>query len=207
MPPLPDLSLPDLGPPVADWVAPSAPKGEILSGQYCRLVPLQAEDHAALLFNTYEGHSALWHYMPYGPFSSAAQYHRWVRQTVENKAHLFYAIYDFDMNMFGGVASYLRINPEAGSIEIGHINFAPQLQRSRAATEAIYLMMRWAFSAGYRRLEWKCAACNTAPRRAAQRRGLSIGGIFQATCVVEGRNTRTSRRAVNHTERGALDTD
>ena len=167
MPPLPDLSLPDLGPPVADWVAPSAPKGEILSGQYCRLVPLQAEDHAALLFNTYQGHSALRHYMPYGPFSSAAQYHRWVRQTVESKAHLFYAIYDLDMNMFGGVASYLRINPEAGSIEIGHINFAPQLQRSRAATEAIYLMMRWAFSAGYRRLEWKCNACNIASRRAA----------------------------------------
>ena len=205
MPPLPDLSLPDLGPPVADWVAPSAPKGEILSGQYCRLVPLQAEDHAALLFNIYQGHSALWHYMPYGPFSSAAQYHRWVRQTVENKAHLFYAIYDLDMNMFGGVASYLRINPEAGSIEIGHINFAPQLQRSRAATEAIYLMMRWAFSAGYRRLEWKCNACNIASRRAAQRLGLSFEGIFRQTSVVKGRNRDTAWFAAIDSEWSALD--
>ena len=200
MPPLPDL-----GRPVVDWVAPCAPTGEVLLGQYCQLVPLQAEAHAALLFNTYQGHSTLWHYMPYGPFSSAAQYHRWVRQTVENKTHLFYAIYNLDTRMFGGVASYLRIQPEAGSLELGHINFAPQLQNSRAATEALYLMFRWAFSAGYRRVEWKCDAQNTASRRAAQRLGLSFEGIFRQASVVKGRNRDTAWFAAINAEWSALD--
>ena len=191
--------------PVPDWVQPSPPVGEVVSGQYCQLVPLQAEAHAALLFNAYQGHDENWRYLPYGPFSSAAQYHRWVRQTVEDKAHLFYVIHDLDTDTLGGVASYLRIKLEAGSIEIGNINLAPSLQCSRAATEAIYLMMRWAFSAGYRRLEWKCNAQNMASRRAAQRLGLTFEGVFRQASVVKGRNRDTAWFAAIDAEWPALD--
>jgi RimJ/RimL family protein N-acetyltransferase len=90
------------------------------------------------------------------------------------------------------VASYLRITPAAGSIEVGHINFAPALQGTPAATEAMVLMMAWAFGAGYRRYEWKCDGRNLPSRRAAQRLGLSFEGIFRQAAIVKGRNRDTA---------------
>ena len=82
--------------------------------------------------------------------------------------------------------------PDAGSVEVGHINFAPALQRTRAATEAMFLMMQWAFDAGYRRYEWKCNAANAGSRRAAQRFGFSYEGVFRQAAVVKGRNRDTA---------------
>ena len=87
-----------------------------------------------------------------------------------------------------GVAAYLRIAPEAGSIEVGHINFSPLLQRTPAATDAMYLMMRQAFELGYRRYEWKCDALNGPSRAAAERLGLTFEGIFRQEVVYKGRN-------------------
>lgn len=181
-----------LGAPVPNWSVPPAPTGDVLEGRYVRLEPLSAEAHAVLLFRAYAGHDALWDYMPYGPFSSAAQYHRWVRDTVADKGHLFYAIKNLETGEWGGVASYLRIAPEAGSIEVGNINLSPGLQRTRAATEAMALMMRWAFEAGYRRYEWKCNALNHPSRVAAQRLGFSYEGVFRQALLVKGRNRDTA---------------
>lgn len=181
-----------LGEDVSGWTPPARPAGAVLEGRYARLEPLEAERHSALLFRAFEGHDDRWDYMPYGPFHSAAQYHRWMRETVNDQNHLFFAIKDLETGKFGGVASYLRINPGAGSIEVGNINFAPALARSRAATEAMYLMMQWAFDAGYRRYEWKCNALNMASRRAAQRLGFSYEGIFRQALVVKGRNRDTA---------------
>ena len=135
---------------VPDWTAPPRPSSEVLDGQYVRLEPLSAEAHAALLYRAYQADDWVWDYMPYGPFHSAAQYHRWVRETVENQDHFFYAIYSKAERTFTGVASYLRIYPERGSIEVGNINFAPVMQGTPAATEAMFLMMQWAFDVGYR---------------------------------------------------------
>lgn len=177
---------------VPDWTAPPAPDGDVLEGRFARLEPLSADDHAALLFRAYAGHDALWDYMPYGPFSSAAQYHRWVRDTVADKGHFFYAIQNLETGNWEGVASYLRINPAAGSIEVGNINYSPALQRTRAATEAMALMMGWAFDAGYRRYEWKCNALNHPSRVAAQRLGFSYEGVFRQALVVKGRNRDTA---------------
>ncbi|MGB7244233.1 MAG: GNAT family protein [Sulfitobacter sp.] len=181
-----------VGPRVADWVPPPAPRHTILSGQHVHLEPLGAEKHAALLYRAIEGHDALWDYMPYGPFSSSSQYHRWVRETVANPDHLFFAVKNLENGAWEGVASYLRIAPAAGSIEVGNICFSPALQRTRAATEAMFLMMEWAFEAGYRRYEWKCNALNMPSRRAAQRLGLSYEGIFRQALVVKGRNRDTA---------------
>ena len=182
-----------LGAQVPNWSAPRAPDDTLgLEGRFVRLEPLRAEKHAALLYRAFDGHDGVWDYMPYGPFSSAAQYHRWVRDAESKPDPFFLAIYDKDSGRWGGVASYLRINPDAGSIEVGHIAMAPILQRTRAATEALYLTMQWAFDAGYRRFEWKCNALNLASRRAAQRLGLSYEGVFRQAAVIKGRNRDTA---------------
>ena len=103
-----------------------------------------------------------------------------------------------------GMASYLRIAPEAGSIEVGNICFGPALQRTRAATETMYLMMQWVFEAGYRRYEWKCNALNMPSRRAAQRLGFSYEGIFRQALVAKGRNRDTAWFAMIDKEWPAL---
>ena len=191
--------------PVLNWTPPPVPDAvQVLTGRYCRLEPLIAEHHAALLYQSFAGHDHVWDYLPYGPFSSSSQYHRWVRETEAGTDVQFYAVKNIDSGAFEGVASYLRIAPQAGSIEVGHINFSPALQRTRAATEAIYLMMAWAFETGYRRFEWKCDALNTGSRRAAQRCGLSYEGIFRQATVVKGRNRDTAWFAAIDSEWPAL---
>jgi RimJ/RimL family protein N-acetyltransferase len=177
---------------VDNWTAPRAPDGTVLKGRYAELAPLSAETHAALLYQAYAGHGAVWDYMPYGPFSSASQYHRWVRDHAGKPDPFFYAVRNLETGHWEGVASYLRVAPSAGSIEVGHISFSPALQQTRASTEAMYLMMQWAFDAGYRRYEWKCNALNEPSRRAAQRLGFSYEGVFRQAAVVKGRNRDTA---------------
>lgn len=185
-------SSPSFGPVVANWTVPPRPTQELLTGSYCQLERLSAEKHAALLFRAFEGHDQVWDYLPYGPFSSSSQYHRWAREASEMTDTIFYAIKNLHSGALEGVASYLRIAPEAGSIEVGHINMSPALQRTPAATEAMFLMMQWAFEAGYRRYEWKCDALNTPSRRAAQRFGFSYEGVFRQATIVKGRNRDTA---------------
>src|SRR5262249_42598244 len=117
---------------------------------------------------------------------------------------VFLAIVDAATGLAAGVASYLRIDPPNGSIEVGHIALSPRLQRTPAATESMYLMMNWAFSAGYRRYEWKCNALNEASRRAAMRLGLSYEGVFRQAAVVKGRNRDTAWYATIDSEWPAL---
>ncbi|GAB4293617.1 MAG: GNAT family protein [Roseovarius sp.] len=193
------------GAPVPGWRPPPRPGGQPLEGRHASLEPLSAEHHAALLYQAFDGHDEIWDYMPVGPFASAAQFHRWMRQATARDDMVFYAIRDRDRGQYGGLAAYLRIKPEAGSIEVGHIALAPVLQRSRAATEAMYLMMQWAFAAGYRRYEWKCDALNLASRRAAQRLGFSHEGVFRQASVVKGRNRDTAWFSVIDREWPALE--
>ncbi|GKY86894.1 GNAT family N-acetyltransferase [Sinisalibacter aestuarii] len=182
----------DIGARIPGWTAPPRPGAASLRGHYAELQPLRAETHAAELFKANIASDAIWDFLPYGPFASASSYHRWVREVSAGDDPFFYAIRNRESGHWEGVASYLRISPEAGSIEVGHINFAPALQRSRAATEAMFLMMQWAFEAGYRRYEWKCDARNLPSRRAAGRLGLSYEGIFRQAAVVKGRNRDTA---------------
>ncbi len=187
-----------------DWKAPPRPGGGPLKGRLVSLEPLQADTHAADLHRANSADDAIWDYMAYGPFTSAASFHRWVRDITAGDDPYFWAVRDLSTGHCGGVASYLRITPEAGSIEVGHINFARELQRTAGATEAIYLMMEWAFEAGYRRFEWKCDALNVASRRAAQRFGFSYEGVFRQATVYKGRNRDTAWFACIDTEWPAL---
>jgi len=177
---------------VPGWTPPPRPDADILEGRYARLERLDADRHSAQLHRANSVDDRIWDYLPYGPFASAAGYHRWVRDTASGDDPVFYAIRDLESGAWGGVASYLRIAPDAGSIEVGHVNFSVGLQRTRAATEAMYLMMRWAFDAGYRRYEWKCNASNLASRAAAQRLGFSYEGVFRQAAVIKGRNRDTA---------------
>jgi RimJ/RimL family protein N-acetyltransferase len=192
------------GAPVTGWTPPTSPGAITLEGRYCRLEPLDADAHAALLFRAFEGHDDLWDYLPYGPFASAAQYHRWVRQVSDDPGLRFFAIVSRAEKRPLGVASFLRIDPASGSIEIGHICLSPDLQRTPVATEAFFLMMQWAFEAGYRRFEWKCDALNLPSRRAGQRIGLSFEGVFHQATIVKGRNRDTAWFAAIDAEWPAL---
>ena len=192
------------GAPVTGWTVPARPTGVLLQGEVVRMEPMDPDQHAADLFRACSGHDALWDYLPYGPFSSASDYHRWAKDTATGADPLFYVIRAVDTGHCGGVAAYLRITPEMGSIEVGHINLTPELNRSRASTEAMFLMMDWAFAAGYRRYEWKCDALNMPSRRAAQRLGFSYEGVFRQAAIVKGRNRDTAWFAIIDSEWPAL---
>jgi len=181
-----------LGTPVPDWTAPPMPGAVAIEGTLVRLEPLDADAHAADLHRAYSGHPGLWNYMPYGPFPSSSAYHRWIRETGMGDDPRFYALRDLQTGHCGGVASYLRITPASGSVEVGHICLSPEIAGGRLSTEAMFRMMEWAFDAGYRRYEWKCNALNLASRRAAQRLGFSYEGVFRQATVVKGRNRDTA---------------
>ncbi len=176
--------------PVPDWAPPPWPPREPVEGRYCRLVPIDPDAHAADLHaaNLKGDTPANWTYLPYGPFSELSQYRAWMEETCLGDDPLFHTIIDLETGKAAGIASYLRITPQMGSIEVGHIHYSPLLQRKRAATEAMYLLMKRAFELGYRRYEWKCNALNEGSRRAAMRLGLSYEGVFRQMMVSKGRN-------------------
>ena len=174
------------------WRPPGRPGPLALEGRYARLERLDPERHAGEVHGANAADDAIWDYLPYGPFASEAEWRAWAEGMAERDDPFFYAIRDRSTGRAGGVASFLRMAPEAGSIEVGHICLSPALQRTRAATEAMYLMMGWAFGAGYRRFEWKCDALNRPSRRAAERLGLSYEGTFRQAAVVKGRNRDTA---------------
>jgi RimJ/RimL family protein N-acetyltransferase len=192
--------MPDLGAPVVGWTVPPLPGPEVMAGRYVRLERLDPARHAAELHAANAGSDAIWDYLPYGPFESVGEYRVWAEGMAGLADPFFYVLRDVSTGLCGGVASYLRVTPAAGSIEVGHINLSPSLQRTRAATEAMALMMGWAFDAGYRRYEWKCNALNLGSRRAAERLGLSYEGVFRQAAVVKGRNRDTAWFAAIDTE-------
>jgi RimJ/RimL family protein N-acetyltransferase len=160
-------------------------------GRYARLEPLSLE-HVVGLREAHleDGRGAMWTYLPVGPFDEAG-YRAWVETNCALADPIHYAVRMGDGRL-GGTLSLMRITPAAGTIEAGWLTFAPRLQRSREATEAVYLLMKWAFEAGYRRFEWKCDAANIPSRRAAERFGLSFEGVFRQAGVVKGRNRDTA---------------
>ncbi len=194
-----------LGRPVPDWRPPAKPSREVMRGRYCRLEPLNPDRHARQLFEANQApEGRLWTYLSYGPFSKLEDYRAWMEAVCMSDDPMFFAIVDLMTERASGVASYLRIQPEKGSIEVGHINFAPALQRTRAGTEAMFMMMQRAFELGYRRYEWKCDALNQRSRRAALRLGLSFEGVFRNAVVVKGRNRDTAWFAAICEERPRL---
>jgi RimJ/RimL family protein N-acetyltransferase len=157
-------------------------------GRYVTLTPLLHSHAAALVDAADEG---VWQWLSYGPWSSADEYRAWIAENASGDDPVFYAVLvDGEPR---GVVSYLRIDRANGVIEIGHIWYAPSIQRSRATTEAAYLLARHAMDdLRYRRFEWKCNALNEPSRRAAKRFGFTYEGTFRQHMVYKGRNRDTA---------------
>jgi RimJ/RimL family protein N-acetyltransferase len=181
----------ELGAELPDWTPPPWPGPMRRDGRYARLEPL-APAHAKALFAANRADDGIWDYLPYGPFATEAAYAAWVVQMAGKADPLFFAVIDRERRTPAGVASLMRIAPEAGSIEVGHICWSPALRGTRASSEAIYLFADWVFREGYRRFEWKCDALNRPSRRAAERMGFSYEGVFRQSAVVKGRNRDTA---------------
>ena len=188
-----------IGYPVPGWTPRPRPPRTAMAGAYCRVEPVDPARHAADLHeaNSTDTEGRIWTYMPYGPFDNLDHYRGWMTASCLGEDPMFHAILDTASGKALGLASYLRINPEHGVIEVGHINYAPPLQRTRAATEAMYLMMARAFDElGYRRYEWKCDALNTGSRAAAERLGFRYEGLFRQGVIYKGRNRDTAWYAI-----------
>ena len=173
------------------WTPVSLPGRNPLDGERVRLEILDPDRHAESLFKSShsEGAEQLWQHLPYGPFGSQEEFKAWLDVLAASADPLFFAVVDWESMRAQGMASFMRMVPQHGVIEVGHIWFAPELQRTRLATEAIYLLAKHAFDdLGYRRLEWKCDSRNEPSKRAAERFGFTYEGTFRQHMVVKGRN-------------------
>jgi RimJ/RimL family protein N-acetyltransferase len=207
MPPRTNALGQPIGDAVPEWTARPRPPRTPMIGRLCRLEPLDVAMHAAALHAAYaaDRDGRNWTYLPYGPFDSEAAYAAWVERVQAGDDPLFHAIVDLATDEPVGVASYLRIDPGMGTIEVGHLAFAPALQRTPASTEAMYLMMRRAFDElGYRRYEWKCDSLNAPSVAAAKRLGFRSEGTFRQAMVVKGRNRDTTWLSIVDSEWLAL---
>lgn len=183
-----------VGLPVPGWSPPPFPAREVIDGRYCRLEPLDPARHAADLHaaNSLDAEGRNWTYLPVGPFDSLESYREWLTSYCLGKDPMFFATVERGLGKPYGVASFMRITPAAGTIEVGHIHFSEKMKRSPIATEAMYLMMKNAFDLGYRRYEWKCDSLNAPSRAAAARFGFRYEGIFRQATVYKGRTRDTA---------------
>jgi RimJ/RimL family protein N-acetyltransferase len=177
---------------------PSAliPSRQPIRGQTVELIPQDASKHAEDLFNA--GHSngralRIWDYLAYGPWVDLDAYKATMRDQSSAFDTIFFAVRPLDSNHFQGQTSFLDINPQMGVIEVGHIWFGPKLQQTRAATEALYLMIKYAMDElGYRRMHWRCNSLNEKSRRAARRLGFRFEGVFYNHMIFKGKNRDTA---------------
>ena len=188
----------DFGQPIGaalpSWSARPHPPRTSISGRFCRVEPLDPAAHGDDLYECIGApvnHDGRWTYLPYGPFDDRESFQRWLEKAAAGDDPLFSAIIDHRRAV--GIAAYMRIDRANGVIEVGHLNFSRHLQRTAAATEAMYLMLRRAFDElGYRRYEWKCDSFNAPSRRAAERLGFTYEGLFRHAIVYRQRTRDTT---------------
>lgn len=178
-----------------DWTAAKKPPRTAIAGRFCRIEPLDIKRHLEDLYESFceDTDGTLWTYMADGPFESVEQFRHWMERASMSDDPFFHALIDSSTGCTVGVAAYMRIKPDIGVIEVGNITYSPRLQKTPAATEAMYLMMKRVFSElGYRRYEWKCDALNEASKRAAERLGFTFDGVFEQAIIYKGRNRDTA---------------
>jgi RimJ/RimL family protein N-acetyltransferase len=201
-----DLGQP-VGSPVPGWKGAERPPRTAMTGRYCRVEPIDPARHAEDLYraNALDPSQRNFTYLTVGPFDSFEAYRAWMVSAVASEDPLWLAIVDVVSGKAVGIATFMRIDPRNGAIEVGNLNFSPLLQRKPAATEAMYLMMKRAFELGYRRYEWKCDSLNAPSRAAAQRLGFSYEGIFRQASIYKGRSRDTAWYAMIDSEWPELD--
>jgi RimJ/RimL family protein N-acetyltransferase len=189
------LSNPPLGLTVPSWLPRQPPPLVAMSGRFCRVEPIDSARHGEALYVAYtaDRDGRLWTYLPWGPYPRPEELCAQIDAVRTSGARPEYALIDLASGRPFGQASYLNIDPVAGSIEVGGIVYAPAFQRGIAATEAMYLMMRRAFEElGYRRYAWQCNSLNARSRAAATRLGFTFEGVWRQANVHKGRNRDTA---------------
>jgi RimJ/RimL family protein N-acetyltransferase len=197
----------ELGQPIGealpDWQPRPLPPRTPMPGRLVTLEPLNLDLHCVDLFDAFalDIDDRNWTYLPHGPFGEIDVFRTWMTANCFGDDPLFHAIVDTSSGRALGIASYQRIEPDVGSIEVGYINFSPALQRTALATEAMFLMMQRAFDElGYRRYEWKCDALNAASQAAAQRLGFTYEGTFRQAIIYKGRSRDTAWFSITDVE-------
>jgi RimJ/RimL family protein N-acetyltransferase len=194
---------PGTGQPVGILIDPRParrPEAVTLTGRYGNVERLDPSRHGASLWDAVRGHDKIWTYMAYGPFADEGAFSGWLASRVALTDPYYYAIVGRSGGAVG-LATLMSIRPDMRVVEVGNILLGPALQRTALATEAQYLLARYAFETlGYRRYEWKCDALNAASRRAALRFGFSFEGIFRDHMIIKGRSRDTAWFAMLETE-------
>lgn len=181
--------------PEVDASPAKRPRRTVITGQHVAIAPLDPAMHAQALWEGTQGaeNEMLWAYLFAGPFTDRAEFDAYLIARAAAEDALTFAILDNASGRAVGQAALMRIEPVHRCIEVGNILYTPALQRTRGATEAMYLMARHVFEElGYRRYEWKCNALNEASRRAALRLGFTFEGVFRQHMIVKGRNRDTA---------------
>jgi RimJ/RimL family protein N-acetyltransferase len=168
------------------------PQYHTLQGQYCRLELLNSKTNDNIIQQLYDAFKPTeqthFTYLHYGPFKTVDELKQLIhsRELPSSDTVLYSILVD---NIAVGFISYLRVNQAYGTIEIGNLSFSSQLARSRAATEATFLLIQHAFDVlGYRRVEWSCYSLNAKSRRAALRFGFQYEGTWIKAQVCKGRS-------------------
>ena len=174
------------------WTAPPFPPARMLEGRYCRLEPVDQARHLDDIWAVNGGHDHIWQWMPAHPPQTREAYGELLAMMAGKPGIVPFAIIDKADGKAKGHLWLMEIRPEHGVFEVGYITYSPVLQKTRVATEAIYLCGEYGFSLGYRRFEWKCNNLNEPSKRAALRFGFQYEGLFRQHQVVKGRNRDTA---------------
>jgi RimJ/RimL family protein N-acetyltransferase len=177
---------------LSNWKAPPFPPAKVLEGRYCRLEPLDVARHGADIAAAFVGAHDVWAYLPVPEPKDRGEYDKFLASMVGRTDIVPFAVVDRADNKAKGHLWLMEIRPAHGVFEVGFITYSPGLQRTRAATEAIYLCGDYGFSLGYRRFEWKCNNRNEPSKRAAVRYGFQYEGLFRQHQVVKGENRDTA---------------
>jgi RimJ/RimL family protein N-acetyltransferase len=184
-----------IGPAVTGWSERPRPPRSALHGRYCRLEPVDPQRHAAALFAAYMDapDARDWTYLFSERPETMPLFREYLAGLAKSEDPLHFTIVDTEAATAVGTAALMRIDPAHGVIEVGSIAYSPRIKRTRAGTEAMYLLMRLVFDdLGYRRYEWKCDNLNGPSRAAAQRYGFTFEGIFRKAIVYKGRSRDTA---------------
>ena len=198
--------------PVGNIIKPIAhvdlPQRRDYGGRFITLSPVSPQTDVAELYTCSHGSiikEQIWTYMSYGPFDSRSSMQIWLEEGAKSEDPLFFTVHHLESKQRIGMVSFLNIVSDMRRLELGHIWYSPDSQRSNANTEAIYLMLCETFDRlKYRRVEWKCDALNEKSRAAALRLGFKFEGIFRQYMIIKGRNRDTAWYSMLDSEWAAI---
>lgn len=193
----------EIGDPLPNWAGREGPHRTVFEGNYCRLEPLNVQNHGLQLFQAFSNakDDRMWTYLPVGPFKDYPEYKKIATKFEQDQETVHYAVISKEGNRALGSLSLMRADVSNGTIEIGFVMFSPKLQKTTASTEAQFLLMKHVFDGlGYRRCEWKCDSLNAPSRNCALRLGFTFEGTFRNAAVYKGRSRDTQWFSIIDTE-------